>query len=54
MITILWVFALLYAAYIAFAMSLSRLLNRRRDDGRFGGRGTTSSAENQPEAEERA
>ena len=34
MITILWVFAALYAAYVAFALSLSRLLNGRREDGR--------------------
>jgi len=32
MINIVWVFAALYAAYVAFAMLVSRLLNRRGED----------------------
>lgn len=31
MISILWVFAALYAAYLAFALSVSRLLNGRSE-----------------------
>jgi hypothetical protein len=33
MIAILWVFAALYAAYMAFALCLSRLLNGRPEGG---------------------
>jgi hypothetical protein len=44
MITILWVFAALYAAYMALALSLSRLLNGPRENG-HARRQTDASAE---------
>jgi len=39
MIAILLVFTALYGAYIAFALSVSRLLNGRSDGAGAGGRG---------------